>query len=87
MTSVETLSSPFSCAASVINQWRHAIKILNSGGRFIVGREDFDNKMDNSKLPKVAIGNVIGESEFDARALKITKTSEVILKNNVKSAL
>ena len=67
--------------APVINQWRHAIKILNSGGRFIVGQEDFDiNKMDNSKLPKVAIGNVIGESEFDARALKITKTSEVILK-------
>lgn len=67
--------------APVINQWRHAIKILKSGGRFIVGQEDFDiNKMDNKTLPKVEIGGIIGESEFDARALKITKSSEVILK-------
>lgn len=65
----------------VINQWRHAIKILNSGGRFIVGQEDFDiNKMDKGKLPKVTIGNVIGESEFEAKKLKIVKTSEVVLK-------
>jgi hypothetical protein len=65
----------------VINQWRHAIKILNSGGRFIVGQEDFDiNKMDDGKLPKVAIGNELGESEFEAKKIKITKTSEVILK-------
>lgn len=67
--------------APVINQWRHAIKILNSGGRFIIGQEDFDiDKMDNGKLPKVAIGNEIGESEFEAKKIKITKTSEVILK-------
>ena len=65
----------------VINQWRHAIKILNSGGRFIVGQEDFDiNKMDHGKLPKVAIGHELGESEFEAKKIKITKTSEVILK-------
>lgn len=65
----------------VINQWRHAIKILSSGGRFIVGQEDFDiNKMDDGKLPKVAIGNELGESEFEAKKIKITKTSEVILK-------
>lgn len=64
----------------VVNQWRRGIEILNSGGRFIVGQDDFSlEKMDNSSFPKQILGRTIGESEFDAMELKIRCTTEFIL--------
>ena len=66
----------------VVNQWRKAIKILNSGGRFVIAQDDFDlSKLDEQTLPKVKIGNEIGESEFEAKNLKIKQTCEVVLKD------
>lgn len=66
----------------VVNQWRKGIKILNSGGRFVVAQDDFDlQKLDEKTLPKVEIGGEIGESEFEAKKLKIKQTCEVVLKD------
>lgn len=67
----------------VINQWRRCIEILLSGGRYVIAQDDFDIKeVDNNKLPKVKIGNIIGESEFLAGKLKIKCTTEVMLDEN-----
>lgn len=63
------------------NQWRHGIETLNSGNRFIVAYEDFDlTKVDNNELPIVEVGNTVGLDEFEASELKLTGTTEVILR-------
>lgn len=62
------------------NQFRHGIKILLNGGRFIVAQHDFDiNDFDSKNIPLAKIGYEIGESEFDASMLRIDKTTEFIL--------
>ena len=67
--------------APVVNQWRKAIQILKSGGRFIIAQDDFDlQKLDEKMLPKVEIGGEIGESEFEAKKIKIKQTCEIVLK-------
>lgn len=65
------------------NQWRRAIEILLSGGRYIVAQEDFDlNKVDSGTLSStVEIGSEIGYDEFLADDLKIVCTTEVLLKD------
>ena len=65
------------------NQWRRAIEILLSGGRYIVAQEDFDlNKIDSGTLSStVEIGSEIGYDEFLAEDLKIVCTTEVLLKD------
>lgn len=65
------------------NQWRRAIEILLSGGRYIVAQEDFDlNKVDSGTLSStVEIGSEIGYDEFLAEDLKINCTTEVLLKD------
>ena len=65
------------------NQWRRAIEILLSGGRYIVAQEDFDlNKVDSGTLSStVKIGSEIGYDEFLAEDLKINCTTEVLLKD------
>lgn len=63
-----------------INQWRKAIEILLSGGRYVVAQEDFNLDLIDRKLVKtVKIGREIGYSEFEAEDLKIVGTTEVIL--------
>ena len=65
------------------NQWRRAIEILLSGGRYIVAQEDFNlNKVDSGTLSStVEIGSEIGYDEFLAEDLKIVCTTEVLLKD------
>ena len=65
------------------NQWRRAIEILLSGGRYVVAQEDFDlNKIDSGTLSStVEIGSEIGYDEFLAEDLKIVCTTEVLLKD------
>ena len=65
------------------NQWRRAIEILLSGGRYIVAQEDFDlNKVDSGTLSStVEIGSEIGYDEFLAEDFKIDCTTEVLLKD------
>ena len=65
------------------NQWRRAIEILLSGGRYIVAQEDFDlNKVDSGTLSStVEIGSEIGYDEFLTDDLKIVCTTEVLLKD------
>lgn len=68
--------------APVVNQWRKAIEILKSGGRYIVAQDDFDLQLvDDFKVDVLKIGQNIGESEFDAKFLKINKTKEIVLKD------
>lgn len=63
------------------NQWRKCIEILDAGGRYVVAYEDFDLiKLEQHKIPKVEIGNTVGFDEFEAAELKLTGTTEVILK-------
>lgn len=63
------------------NQWRHGIRILKSGGRFIIAQHDFNiQNLDNHCFPIIEIGAVIGESEFEMNTIKIKNTVEVILK-------
>lgn len=63
------------------NQWRHGIKILKSGGRFIIAQHDFNvSNLDNHNFPIIEIGSIIGESEFEMKTIKIKNTVEVILK-------
>ena len=65
-----------------INQWRKAIEILLSGGRYVVAQEDFDLDLIDCRLVKtVEIGREIGYSEFEAEDLKIVGTTEVVLKD------
>lgn len=65
------------------NQWRRAIEILLSGGRYIVAQEDFDlNAVDSGTLSStVEIGSEIGYDEFLAEDFKINCTTEVLLKD------
>lgn len=66
-----------------LTQWQHAIKILNSGGRYIVAQDDIDiDKMDNEKLPIIEIGSKLGESEFEANQLKLKQSYEIKLRNH-----
>lgn len=67
----------------VVNQWRHGIRLLKSGGRFIVAYDDFDvNRMDTRSLPTVEVGREEGESEFEAHeTLHLQGTTEILLKN------
>lgn len=69
--------------APYTNQWRRAIEILLSGGRYIVAQEDFDlNKVDLGTLSStVEIGSEIGYDEFLAEDFKINCTTEVLLKD------
>lgn len=62
------------------NQWRRAIEILLSGGRFFVGQHDFDiDKADKGQFPMISIGREIGQSEFLMADEKISGTTEVKL--------
>ena len=62
------------------NQWRRAIEILSSGGRFFVGQDDFDiNRLDKGDYPIITIGREIGLSEFLMTDTKIKGTTEVVL--------
>lgn len=46
-----------------INQWRRGLEIINSGGRFVIGYDDFDLvEFDADRLPKI---HVKGRDEFD----------------------
>lgn len=66
----------------VINQWRTAIRMLNSGVRYIIAQSDFDiDKVDSHELPVVEIGSEPGD-EFDMEKVKIKCTTEVVLKRN-----
>lgn len=61
------------------NQWRHGIRILKSGGRFIIAQHDFNIKdFDNKNFPFITIGSEIGQSEFEMKKIKINQTVEVI---------
>ena len=62
------------------NQWRRAIEILLSGGRFFVGQDDFDiDRLDKGDYPIITIGREIGLSEFLMTDTKIKGTTEVVL--------
>ena len=64
-----------------INQWRKAIEILLSGGRYVVAQEDFDLDLIDRRLVKtVEVGREIGYSEFEAEDIKIIGT-EVVLED------
>ena len=65
-----------------INQWRKAIEILLSGGRYVVAQEDFDlDLIDRRVLKTVTVGREIGYSEFEAEDIKIVGTTEVVLED------
>lgn len=65
-----------------INQWRKAIEILLSGGRYVVAQEDFDLDLIDRRLVKtVEVGREIGYSEFEAEEIKIIGTTEVVLED------
>lgn len=62
------------------NQWRRAIEILLSGGRFFVGQDDFDiERLDAGSYPVIKIGREIGLSEFLMTDTKIDGTTEIVL--------
>ena len=65
------------------NQWRRAIEILLSGGRYIVAQDDFDlNDADRFAIKTIEIGGEIGYDEFIAEEWKIVGTTEVILRRD-----
>jgi len=64
-----------------INQWRHVILNLksNNNSRAIIAYEDFDiDKVDNEDIPKVKIGQIIGESEYNMLSTQLNCTTELI---------
>ena len=65
----------------VVNQWSHAIKVLQSGGRVVIAYDDFDiEKVDNQTIPTVRIGSVLGQSEFDAvKTVTLSGTTEICI--------
>lgn len=66
----------------VINQWRKAMQMLNSGLRYVIAQSDFDlEKIDNNSLPIVEMGNSPGD-EFDMEKVKINQSTEVKLITN-----
>lgn len=63
-----------------VNQYRRAIEILLSGGRYVVAQEDFKlEHLDQDLLKKLKIGSEIGVSEFVATDHKIVGTTEIII--------
>lgn len=65
------------------NQWRRAIEILLSGGRYIIAQDDFDlNDADEFKIKTIEIGGEIGYDEFIAEEWKIIGTTEVVLRKD-----
>jgi hypothetical protein len=63
-----------------VNQYRRAIEILLSKGRYIIAQDDFSlEDLDNEKIEKLKIGSEIGSSEFEAAQYKIKKTTEIII--------
>lgn len=63
-----------------VNQYRRAIEILLSGGRYVVAQEDFLlENLDKGKLKKLQIGSEIGISEFEAVDNKIVGTTEIVI--------
>ena len=62
------------------NQYRRALEILISGGRFVVAQDDFSlNKTDNHDLPIVEIKEIeIGKTEFELLDLTLNCTTEFI---------
>lgn len=63
-----------------VNQYRRAIEILRSKGRYVIAQDDFDlHLLDEDKLKKIKIGSEIGISEFEAAELKINGTTEIII--------
>ena len=65
------------------NQWRRAIEILLSGGRYIIAQDDFDlNDADEFKIKTIEIGGEIGYDEFIAEEWKIIGSTEVILRKD-----
>lgn len=67
------------------NQWRRAIEILLAGGRYVIAQEDFDfDNIRKNSLPKIEIGRIVGESEFEMLGYQVKCTSEVILKEDKK---
>lgn len=69
----------------VVNQWRHFVRILNSGGRAVVAYEDFSlQKLDDGDLPKVTIGSIVGVSDMIAsKTITLSQTTEVILDGEI----
>lgn len=67
-------------AQPYVNQWRNAIDVVKSGGRFIVAYDDFTvEDMDAHELKFFRIGSEIGLSEFEAELEDRTHSVEVIL--------
>lgn len=65
------------------NQWRRAIEILLSGGRYVIAQDDFDlDRLDDSKIKTIEIGGEIGYDEFIAEEWKIVGTTEVVLRKD-----
>lgn len=63
-----------------VNQYRRAIEILLSNGRYVIAQDDFSlDDLDNDKIHKLKIGSEIGTSEFEAVGYKIKQTTEIIL--------
>ena len=64
------------------NQWRRAIEILRSGGRFIIGLNDFTREaLDNHEFPTFElIRPEIGETEFMIGNQRFKQTTEVIIR-------
>lgn len=63
-----------------VNQYRRAIEILLSKGRYVVAQEDFSLKaLDEDSIKKTKIGSEIGISEFEATEKKINGTTEIVI--------
>lgn len=63
-----------------VNQYRRAIEILISKGRYIVAQEDFLlEDLDRDQIKKLKIGSDIGVSEFEAVDNKIIGTTEIVI--------
>ena len=63
-----------------VNQYRRAIEILLSKGRYVVAQEDFSLKeLDEDSIKKTKIGSEIGISEFEATKKKINGTTEIVI--------
>lgn len=70
-------------AEPYVNQWRRAIELLKSGGRFIVAYGDFSlEDVDASTLRVETVGSVIGESEFEMRLRDTSQTVEITVSHD-----
>lgn len=64
-----------------VNQWRHAIWMLLSGGRYVIAYDDFDlKKVDKGGLPTVRVGSDPVDGAFDASLDDKRHTQEAIIR-------